>query len=150
MKMAATLALAAALASATALHAQQADTATVFVRGPTVVACFEPVTDAQLDRDPDLATTLDDWQWHWSDSARSLRAHGVVAEARMTGWVKLALPGRLRLVRCPGAGYVLAEPERQPKVLRGVTTGSDLLDAAAAYFRRPELTERDERDVRHR
>lgn len=150
MKTAAALALAAALATATAAHAQAADTATVVVRGPTVVACFEGVTDAQLERDPDLATTLDDWQWHWSGAARSLQAHGVVAEARMAGWVKLAMPGRLRLVRCPGVGYVLVAPERQPKLLRGVTTDSDLLEAAAAYFRRPELTGRNEGDGGHR
>lgn len=135
------LCLCAVPASGRSLRAQAADTAAVVVRGPVVVACFEPVTQAQVDRDADLATTLDDWQWHWSESARSLRSHGVVAEARMAAWVKLATPQRLRLVRCPGVGYVFAAPGRLPRVLRGVTAGTDLLDAAAAYFRRPELKE---------
>jgi hypothetical protein len=61
----------------------------------------------------------------------------------MARWVKLATPQRLRLVRCPGVGYVLAAPGRLPRVLRGVTTDSDLVDAAAAYFHRPELKEGD-------
>ena len=149
MKIAAGLALGLAAASADALHAQAADTASVPVRGPTVVACFHPVTQAQVDADPDLATVLDDWQWHWSGAARALRAHGVAAEARMSDWVKLAVGGRLRLVRCPEVGYVLVAPGRGPKVLRGVTTDADLVDAAAAFFGRADLKLEAEGDAGH-
>ncbi|HEX6751789.1 MAG TPA: hypothetical protein VF092_31130 [Longimicrobium sp.] len=148
MKIAA-VALCLVVASADALRAQAADTASVPVRGPTVVACFHPVTQAQVDADPDLGTVLDDWQWHWSSAARSLRAHGVAAEARMADWVKLAIAGRLRLVRCPGVGYVLAAPGRGPKVLRDVMTDSDLVDAAARFFGRADLKLEGEGDAGH-
>jgi hypothetical protein len=142
-------ALALALAPA-ALHAQAADTASVPVRGATVVACFEPVTQEEVDSGSDTAAALDDWGWSWSTESDALKAHGVAAEARKTRWVKLAYPGRLRLVRCPGNGYVLAAPGRLPKVLRGVRTDDDLLAEAAKYFRRPELAHAEGSDAGHR
>ena len=150
MRTAAALALCAACASARGLHAQSDDTAAVVVRGPVVVACFRPVAQARVDRDRDLATVMDDFTWHWSEAARSLRAHGVVAEARGSGWVKLATRDRLRLVRCPRpVGYVFAAPGRLPKVVAGVATDLDLLRAAAAYFRRPELAKTEAGDGGH-
>ncbi|MBV9108634.1 MAG: hypothetical protein JO306_04415, partial [Gemmatimonadetes bacterium] len=84
-----------------------------------------------------------------STESDALKAHGVAAEARMTRWVKLAYPGRLRLVRCPGDGYVLAAPGRLPKVIRGVATDDDLLARAAAYFHRPELARAEGTDAGH-
>ena len=147
---AAALALACVLAAAGTARAQAPDTATVLVRGPTVVACFHPVTLAQVDTDDDLATVLDDWQWHWYGAARSFRAHGVAAEARMANWVKLAIGGRLRLVRCPGVGYVLVAPGRGPKILRDVMTDAELVDAAAAFFGRPDLKIDEEGHAGHR
>lgn len=132
-----------------ALHAQAADTASVPVRGPTVVACFEPVTQEEADSGSDTAEALDDWEWYWATEHDALVAHGVAAETRMTRWVKLAYPGRLRLVRCPGNGYVLAAPGRLPKVMRGVETDDGLLAEAAKYFRRPELTHVKGRDAGH-
>ena len=152
MKAAIAVACAAALASAGPLRAQAADTAVVHVRGPVVVACFERVEQARVDADEEMATGMDDFAWHWSEAARSLEARGVAAESRGSGWVKLATrDDRLRLVRCPKpVGYVLAAPGRLPKVLAGVTADLDLLRAAAAYFRRPELARKEDGDARHR
>jgi hypothetical protein len=141
--------LAIALAPA-ALYAQAADTASVPVRGATVVACFEPLTRKEAEFPSDATEALDDWEWYWSTESDALKGHGVAAETRMTRWVKLAYPGRLRLVRCPGAGYVLAAPGRLPKVIIGVATDDDLLAQAAAYFGRPELKHAEAADAGHR
>ncbi|HSU16003.1 hypothetical protein [Longimicrobium sp.] len=141
---------AALLASAAPVAAQQVDTSAVAVRGPTVVACYR-VAQGQVDADDDLATVLDDFSWHWSHASESLRGHGVAAEDRFGEWVKLRTDSRLRLVRCPRpVGYVFAAPGRLPKVVTGVETDSDLLERAAAYFRRPELASGKGSDGRHR
>jgi hypothetical protein len=148
MKSAALAALA-LIAAAAPLRAQARDTSAVRVRGPVVVACYIPVPQARLDTDEDMATVFDDFSWHWSGASDSLRARGVVAEMRGGRWVKLLSAGRMRLVRCPRpVGYVLAAPGRLPRVITGVETDSDLVDAAAAYFRWPERKEH--RDADHR
>lgn len=130
------------VAAAAPLGAQAADTSAVRVRGPVVVACYVPVAQSRLDADGDLATVFDDFSYHWSSAAGSLRARGAAAEMRGVRWVRLRTEGRTRLVRCPApVGYVLAAPGRLPKVVAGVATDSDLVDAAAAYFRWPRRKE---------
>ena len=141
MKTAA-LAVLALAAAAAPLRAQRPDTSTVRVRGPVVVACFIPVPQERLDTDEDMATVFDDFAWHWSGAADSLRARGVAVEMRGVRWVRLLSAGRMRLVRCPRpVGYVLAAPGRLPRVITGVETDSGLVDAAAEYFRWPERKE---------
>jgi hypothetical protein len=148
MRLAApSLALVCVLACAGGARAQAADTGVVHVRGPTVVACARPVSQAVLDAGGDMATVMDDFGWHWSEAVDALRAHGIAAEARTGGWVWLRTGDRLRSVRCPRpVGYVMVAPGRLPKVLAGVRTDSDLLDAAAAYFRRRDLARKEHGD----
>jgi hypothetical protein len=130
----------AALACARPARAQDAvDTTAVVVRGPTVVACWTPMSDAKMARDGDAAEAYGDFALNWRSSQASLRRAGIAAERRDARVVWLADDGRLRAVPCPGVGYVLAEPARQPKLIRGVMTDVDLATAAAAYFRRPDL-----------
>jgi hypothetical protein len=149
MKIAALAAVLGVIASAAPLGAQAPDTSAVRVRGPVVVACYIPVPQERLDADEDLATVFDDFSYHWSQAVDTLERRGVAAQMRGARWVKLLSAGRLRLVRCPRpVGYVLAAPGRLPRVITGVETDSDLVDAAAAYFRWPERKER--RDGGHR
>ncbi|HEX8903393.1 MAG TPA: hypothetical protein VF771_00985, partial [Longimicrobiaceae bacterium] len=93
MRSAAALALAAVLTLAGTARAQGDDTAAVPLRGPTVVACFERVSQARVDADEALATVMDDFSWHWSEAVDSLRAHGIATHSRGSRWVKLRTDG---------------------------------------------------------
>jgi hypothetical protein len=136
-----------ALAAATAPRPVRAqvpeDTLRVPVAGPTVVAFFPPVTQAEVDADDELAAVLDDFTWHLSSAARALREAGVAVHVRFAAAVRLRDAGTEREFvpggEMRGVGYLLVLPGRAPRMLRGVMTDIDLLSAAADYFGRPAI-----------
>ena len=116
------------------------DSGLVHIQGPTLVAFYPQVTQAQIDSSEDLATVLDDFSYHLSTAMDSLRALGITVEDRPTGRLQLLDGGRRRQFLpakdSADVGYVFLAPGQAEKVYYGVMTNADLVEAAHAYLKR--------------
>ena len=108
----------------------------VVVRGPTVVAFFEPVTQAKLDKDPDTNEALADFQLYASSVRTPLRKAGIEFDEMYTHSFRLRVGNQLITFRPVKAdvGYYLVAPGKKPRVEYGVMTDNDLLQVANEYF----------------
>lgn len=119
--------------------ASVADSAWVDVSGPTLVGFFPIRSNEQLERDPDLATALDDFSYHIGTAMDSLFAAGFTVHYRGgdTLWLRNAA-SRWRFVRTPDSsdvGYVLSDSLRNVAVIYGVRTYVDLVEYAREFKR---------------
>jgi hypothetical protein len=126
-----------ALACVAAAGPRQAKTATVVVQGPTVIAFFEPVTDAELDKDADLNETLSDFQLYARKAREPLRKAGVEFHELYVNSFQLRIGQSLTSFRPTKAtvGYYFIAPGKKPQIEYGVMTDLDLLDLANKYFK---------------
>jgi hypothetical protein len=116
-----------------------AETATVVVTGPTVVA-YLVMPRGAVDTSADLAVLADDWNVAMSVLGDSLEAHGIrftlVTEPRL----RVRASGRRDVVLAldaePAAGYVFARPDAAPCVRRGAAEPDEVLRAARALVSR--------------
>jgi hypothetical protein len=108
----------------------------VVVKGPTVVAFFPPVTDAELSKDPDTNESLADFQLYATRVREKLNNVGIEFE-------EISAPSFA--VRCGAktttfapkrrqSGYYFIAPGKLPRVEYGVMTDVDILRVAAEYF----------------
>ena len=95
----------------------QAKAPTLIVNRPTVIAFFPPVTQKQLDADPDTNETLADFQLYASSAAKPLHAIALLRDIRNR---RVRQPAhkhffsRLRLFHANvRKGYDLAESGRE-------------------------------------
>jgi hypothetical protein len=115
-------------------------TRTFDVRGPTVFAFFPPVTEADLSKDPDTNTALDDFQFYARKVRQPLEKKGIEFREvyayrfsiRRGTTVSVFTPRKIQV------GYYFVAPGKKPHVAFGVMTDADLLQAADAYFRSPK------------
>jgi len=113
--------------------ASRADTATVVVTRPTVIA-YLVMPKGAVDTSADLAVLADDWNVAMATLGDSLEAHGIgialVTEARL----RVRMTGRrdvqLALDDSSAAGYVFARPGSAPCVRRRPAELDDVLRAA--------------------
>jgi hypothetical protein len=123
--------------------ASAADTATVVVARPTVIA-YLVVPDGAVDTSADIAVLADDWNVAMATMGDSLTAHGIgfalVTEPRLI--VRIAGRGAvvLTLDDEPAAGYVFARPGAAPCVRHGAAELADVLRAARTLARRALTT----------
>jgi hypothetical protein len=108
----------------------------VVVRGPTILAFFEPVTQAELEKYPDINETLADFQFYATSVRAPLRKAGIKFHELYAHSFRLRVGNRLTTFRPikAGVGYYLIAPGRKPLVEYGVITDSDLVQIANAYF----------------
>ncbi len=108
----------------------------VVVRGPTIVAFFEPVTQAELEKDPDLNETFADFQLYATSVRAPLRKAGIGFHELYAHSFRLRVGNRLTTFRAikGDVGYYLIAPGKKPRIEYGVITDSDLLQVANAYF----------------
>jgi hypothetical protein len=115
---------------------------TIVIAGPALVALIPAATQAQLDADEGLASTLDDFGHYLAEATPALRAAGVTVHGvtgRRAHLVSGDPPRPLAAIAADAPRHVLVAPGRAPQVLEGVRTDDDLLRAAALYFRIPAL-----------
>ena len=113
--------------------AAAADTATVHVIRPTVVA-YLVIEPGAVDTSADLAVLADDWNVAMSTLGDSLQARGIgfalVTEARL----RVRMAGRrdalFALNEAPAAGYVFIRPGMTPCVRRGAAELDEVLRTA--------------------
>ena len=108
----------------------------IAVRGPTVVAFFEPVPQAQLDKDPDASEALADFQLYASNAREPFRKAGIEFHEVHAHSFQLREGKRLTTFRPAEAkvGYYLVAPGTKPRIEYGVMTDADLLQLAHEYF----------------
>jgi len=118
---------------------RSSDSAAVLVHGPTLIAFYPDATQTHVDSNPDLATTLDDFSYHLSTAADSLRALGITVVQHPAGVIDLIdAHGRRRLVPAKDSadvGYAFVAPGRRNQLYYGVMTNSDLIAKARAFLR---------------
>jgi hypothetical protein len=107
----------------------------IVVRGPTVVAFFEPVRQAKL-KDPDTNEALADFQLYAKNVRELLKKAGIEFHELYTYSFRLRVGNRLTTFRPDkvNVGYYLVAPGKRPRVEYGVMTDADLLQAANEYF----------------
>ena len=126
----------ATLLVAVAVFAQAADGPPTFtITGPTIVAFFQPLTDADLEKDAGLNETLADFQLYAGESRTALQKAGVRLETIYARAFKIIVGGKTTIVtpKIP-VGYYFVAPAKKPRVEYGVRTTGDLLNISMQYF----------------
>jgi len=111
-------------------------TPTFDLHGPTIFAFFPPVSEAELLKDPDTNTALDDFQFYARQVRQPLQKKGIEFREvyahrfsiRRGTTVSTFTPRKVQV------GYYFVAPGKKPHVAYGVMTDADLLQAAEAYF----------------
>jgi hypothetical protein len=108
----------------------------IVVRGPTVVAFFEPVPQSKLDKDPDTNESLADFQLYAENVREPLRKEGIEFHELYTHSFQLRVGNKLTTFRPikVTVGYYFVVPGKKPHIEYGVMTDSDLLQVANEYF----------------
>ena len=122
------------------------DSVWVDVNGLTLVGFYPIRTNDQLEKDADLATTLDDFSYHLGTAMDSLTAAGFTIHYRGgdTLWLRSA-SARWRFVRPPDSadvGYVMSDSARNMAVMYGVRTYVDLIEYAHEFKRTGQVRSR--------
>jgi hypothetical protein len=118
------------------LGAAEKQPVVVVVRGPTVVAFFEPIPQSKLEKDPDTNEALADFQFYAKNVREPFRKERIEFHELYAHSFQLRNGKRLTTFR-PGkvnVGYYLVAPGKRPRVEYGVMTDSDLLQVANQYF----------------
>jgi len=107
----------------------------VEIQGPTVVAFFEPVTQQELEKDPDTNEALADFQVYAKKVSAPLRKAGIEFHELYMRSFRLRAGKKITAFRsAKGVGYYLVEPGKKPRIEYGVMSDLDLLMVAKEYF----------------
>ena len=106
------------------------------VTGRTIVAFFSPVTDAQLQKDPDANEALADFQLYASRVREPLKKAGIDFHVVYAHSFQVRVGEAVTAFRSAktDVGYYLVVPGKKPHVEYGVMTDTDLLHVADEYF----------------
>lgn len=119
-----------------AATANQADRRIVVVHGKTIIAFFPPVSDSELNNDPDLNETLSDFQLYASNVRDPLRKEEIDFQVLYARSFRILIGKNMTMFR-PKKGdvgnYFIALGKK-PRVEYGVMTDADLIQVAHEYF----------------
>jgi hypothetical protein len=107
------------------------------IKGPTVVAFFPPVSDAELDKDSDLDDSLSDFQYYDDEVRGPFKRAGIDLHETYTHSFSVRVNGRVTTFHTTqknDVGYYFIAPGKKPHVEYEVMTDEDLLDVAHDYF----------------
>ena len=109
---------------------------TFVVHGPTVLAFFPPVTDAELEKNPDTNEALGDFQLYAMRAGPKLKKAGIDFEVVNAVKFKIKSGAVVRAFNAGkiGIGYYFIKPGKQPHIQYGVMTDDDILEVARKYF----------------
>ena|SRR5277367_3934344 len=108
----------------------------VVINGPTVVAFFPPVTDAELAKDPDTNESLADFQLYATSVRAKLNNAGIEFHVIYESSFAVRCGARTTTFRPQKTtvGYYFIAPGKSPRVEYGVMTDVDILRVAAEHF----------------
>lgn len=109
---------------------------TVVVTRPTVIAFFPPVTDSELEKDPDTNEVLSDFQFYAAKARKQLRVRGIDFEEIYAASIRIKDGAKVVVFRPKNitVGYYFVAPGRAPRVQYGVMTDDGILSIASSYF----------------
>lgn len=118
-----------------AIVGQKAAPVTYTVKGPTVIAFFRHVTDAEMEKDPDTNEALSDFQLYASQAAPKLKKAGITFEAASATAFRIKDGAHLRTFKAKiEVGYYFVAPGKEPRVEYGVRDDHQIEEIAAEYF----------------
>ena len=124
------------LAFGCAAAGQKAKMPTFAIAGPTVIAFFRPVTEAELEKDPDTNEILSDFQLYASLAAPRLKKAGIDFEVASA--IKFRIKDDTAVHTFTAGkvwvGYYFVAPGKKPRVEYGVHDDADILEIATQYF----------------
>jgi hypothetical protein len=131
--------IAAAVALALTIGARASTTArppSFQIRKPTIIAFFPPVSDKDLDDDPDTGDALDDFQSSADEVRGPLKKAGVDFEETYTRSFTVHVDAKTIVFRVgkDDVGYYFIAPGKKPHIEYGVMTDEDILSEAHEYF----------------
>jgi hypothetical protein len=105
------------------------------VRGPTIVAFFPPVKQAELESNPGMNETLADFQFYAMQVREPLRKAGIDFHQVNASSFRIRIGTKLTAFRTGDkVGYYLVAPGKKPRIEHGVETDVGLLEIASEYF----------------
>ena len=115
---------------------QETPIPTFVIERPTAIAYFPPMTDAELEKDPDMNDALGDFQLYASHAKPHLEKAGIDFEVASATEFKVKNGGVVRTYKTGKAsvGYYFVAPGKEPHVEEGVMTDRDILDVARKQF----------------
>jgi len=117
-----------------ALHAAPKEQQVV-IKGPTVVAFFTPVTEADLDKNPETNEALADFQVYAARVRGQLEGMGIALEEfYATSFIVRCGAKTMRFRPKSGVGYYFTVPDKSAHVEYGVMTDTDILKIAKDQF----------------
>lgn len=106
------------------------------IRKPTIIAFFPPLSDMELDADPDMSDALDDFQDAADEVRGRVKKAGVDFEETYTRSFTVRVGAKTVVFRTgkDDVGYYFIAPGKKPHVEYGVMTDDDILGVAHDYF----------------
>jgi len=108
------------------------------VRGPTLIAFFPLVDTERAEEMQDQIDMLDDFYHHLNSAGETLGAAGVTIHVRPAGEIRIIDGDRARVLTPPSdgsdIGYYMVAPGRDPRLVVGVYTDVDLIEAAGRHL----------------
>jgi hypothetical protein len=106
------------------------------VRGPTIIAFFPPVTQKELESDPDTNETLADFRYYAANARSRFMKAGIDFHEAYALSFRLRLGARVITFRSGKVqvGYYFITPNKKPRIYYGVMTDNDLSAMADSYF----------------
>lgn len=107
----------------------------IVVDGPTVVAFFPPVTDTELQKNPDTNEALADFQLYANRVREPFKKRGIEVHELYTRSFRIRVGKNVNTFHPKtGVGYYFVIPGKRPLIEYGVMTDIDLLHVADQYF----------------
>lgn len=115
---------------------QTASTPSILIQKPTVIAFFFPVSDAEMEKNPDINEALSDFQLYASKAGPPLKEAGVDFEVVAARQFQVNNGSGSETFKTGkiGIGYYFVLPGKRPHVQYGVMTDDEILEAAAKYL----------------
>jgi hypothetical protein len=106
------------------------------VRRPTILAFFPPVSQKELEHDPDANEALSDFQLYASQVRGPLTKLGVDFKQVYARSFRVTSGGRTTTFHPGGTkvGYYFVAPGKRPRIEYGVETDVGLMQVATEYF----------------
>ena len=117
-----------------ALPQAHAENPIVVVHGPTVVACFVPVSDAEMEKYPNLNESLADFQLYTAQARKPLQQRGIAFRVLSARRFAMQVRGNVVNYLVGGVAYYFVAPGKRVHVHTGVMTDTELVEAADQYF----------------
>jgi hypothetical protein len=109
----------------------------VTVSGPTVIAFFPPMTQAELAKDPDSAESLADFRDYVARARPRLHDAQIDFDVIYASSFAVKSGSKIKSFHPKkDVGYYFVEPGRPPRIEYGVMTDWDILNVSREYFRR--------------